>query len=116
MLLAVLAFQAGLDLGTDSDTIASLAGGDFAPYAEDLSNDFMANADGGCWEITPSTGYEMYLYLQVRSRVENKEVNRFESLLAPTYITATDPTTLALDIDIMVLEDFRSELLIVRRC
>lgn len=91
VLLAVLAFHAGLDLGTDPDTIASLAGCDFASYAEDLSDDFMANANGGCWKITPSASYCM-------------------------YITATDPAHFALDIDIMLFEDFRGELLIIRRC
>lgn len=56
MLRAVLAPHTGLNLSSNTDTIACFTSCDFAANAEDLSDNFMADADGCCWEFTPATG------------------------------------------------------------
>ena len=85
--LAKLAFQAGADLGTDSNAVSDLDGGHLVADLDGLANDFMTNAD---WKraITPTA-------------------------IDCVDIGAADPAAFNLDVDVAVFELLRFELILL---
>ena len=83
--LAKLAFQAGADLGTNSNAVSNLDGGHLVADFDGLADDFMTNAN---WEraITPAA-------------------------IDCVDIGAADPTAFNLDVDVAVFELLRFELI-----
>jgi len=83
--LALRTFHARLNLRSNANTISWLDSLDLRPNSQDLANDLVANADRCVSDLSPAPG-------------------------DCVDVRAADAAAFVLDIDVVVLEDFGSEL------